>query len=78
MSEPGDVELEVRSELDQALDLRAGGPGKPVVRIAYRPVGSRRWTRFVVQPSSEQTVEEILRRVVTIAQLHLEQSRRST
>lgn len=57
--------LEVTSELDWDLIGR-----RTVVRVKYRRLPTRRWTRFVVVPDAGQSVGDILAHVDELAVLH--------
>ena len=58
--------LQVKHELDY--DLLHGH--RVVVRILYRRLPTRRWTRFVVVPDDGQSVADIISHADEIAILH--------
>jgi hypothetical protein len=45
--------------------------GEEIVRVRYRPEGTQRWTKLVVFPEGDQTVDELLRDGHLIAQAHM-------
>jgi hypothetical protein len=50
--------LEVKTELDFVVGLKGTYKG-PVVRVLYRRPPTRRWTRFLLVPDEDQTLEEL-------------------
>ena len=64
------TELEHRTTIEQALPLRAGDYEGPVVRVAYRPFGTRRWTRFLLVPDEGQSIDELRDFAGMAAQIH--------
>ena len=49
--------------------------GEEIVRVKYRPEGVRRWTRLVVIPDADQSVDELLRQGHEIAAAHMARER---
>jgi hypothetical protein len=45
--------------------------GQEIVRVRYRPEGTRRWTKLFVVPDADQTVDELLREGHLIARAHM-------
>jgi hypothetical protein len=50
--------LDVKTERDQAIGLH-GGVEMTVVRVFYRRPPTRRWTRFLLVPDVDQTIQEL-------------------
>ncbi len=59
--------VEAQTELDRNYD------GTEVVRVKYREQGQRRWTKLVVFPAADQSVDELLRQGDLIADAHRKQ-----
>lgn len=45
--------------------------GQEIVRVKFRPEGVRKWTRFVVFPDPDQSVEELLTQGPEIAAAYM-------
>lgn len=60
------VELEVKTERDRQL----WPEHREVVRVLYRPLGTRRWTRFVIVPDPGQSLDELERNAARAAEQH--------
>lgn len=46
--------------------------GEEIMRVRYRPEGTRRWTKFIVFPSDGQSLDDLLREGHLIARAHME------
>jgi hypothetical protein len=64
----GAVELELRTEVVELVDLTRGELGY-AVRVDYRPAGSRRWSHFNLIPKPGQTLEALVKHAQLAAQL---------
>lgn len=64
----GAVELEVRTSRSEALSLGGGG-WFPVVRVQYRPAGTRIWRHFNLVPKDGQTLEQLEKHANVAAQM---------
>lgn len=65
--------MKVEVETSRDLNLLTG---EEIVRVRYRPEGVRRWTKLIVVPDDDQTIDALLRQGHEIAAAHMAQEPR--
>jgi hypothetical protein len=75
MSELPEVALEIRTAREVALPLYPDSYEGPLLRVKYRPVGTRRWTSFLLVPEEGEHYHALEMRAADAVAAHRRQLR---